>query len=317
MAMRQAAGIVLALAMAAGAVGAGEAAEANDRPSETGARGSGPVTLEMRDGSRLVGEVVEEDGRRVRLRTLGGLEVDVPLADIVDRRERGEARRRTDPNYSRLMFAPTGRPLRKGDGYFSDYELLFPGLSYGITDHLTLSGGVSTIPGIGLGDQLFYISPKLGFELGDRQAYSVGFLYAAGGGEYDHAQLGIAYGVGTFGTRRASLSIGFGLGGDLADDGLRSPILMLGGQVSVGANVALVGESWLALRDTDFAQQPLGLAVRFYGGRLSADVGVVLVADLLDEGYPLPWVSVSYHFGPTRPASAVSTRASVRTRGTR
>jgi hypothetical protein len=42
-----------------------------------------------------------------------------------------------DPNYSRLLFAPTGRPLKKGDGYFSDYEVLFPGLAVGLTDHVS------------------------------------------------------------------------------------------------------------------------------------------------------------------------------------
>ena len=69
-----------------------------------------------------------------------------------------------DPNYSRLLFAPTGRPLAKGDGYFSDYELVFPGVAYGLTDNLSLAGGVSVIPGLGLGEQLFYVSPKLGCE---------------------------------------------------------------------------------------------------------------------------------------------------------
>jgi hypothetical protein len=59
-----------------------------------------------------------------------------------------------DPNYSRLLFAPTGRPLRAGDGYFSDYELLFPGVAYGLTDNVTLAGGVAIVPGLGLGEQL-------------------------------------------------------------------------------------------------------------------------------------------------------------------
>ena len=35
----------------------------------------------------------------------------------------------TDPNYTRLFFAPTARALKKGSGYFADYELIFPGIA--------------------------------------------------------------------------------------------------------------------------------------------------------------------------------------------
>jgi len=52
------------------------------------------------------------------------------------------------------MFAPTGRPLGKGDGYFSNHYVVFPGVTYGITDHVSVAGGVSVVPAVRLGDQL-------------------------------------------------------------------------------------------------------------------------------------------------------------------
>jgi hypothetical protein len=220
------------------------------------------------------------------------------------------AARRGDPNYSRLMFAPTGRPLRQGDGYFSDYELVFPGFAVGLTDNLSLAGGVSTIPGLGMGEQLFYVSPKLGFQLSDKAALSVGGLLAAPNNELDDAALGIGFAVGTFGRPDASASVGLGAARLLGDDYAEThPILMLGGEAQVGRSVALVAEAWFALdRDVKLGQQPFGVAMRFFGERLSADVGFVLVGELLEEGFPLPWVSVSYHFGP-----GVASRKAVRT----
>jgi hypothetical protein len=260
------------------------------------------VTLELRDGTRLVGRVVAEDDQRVRFETTEGLALDVPRAAIVSMRRPGDgapaAAGGRDPNYSRLMFAPTGRPLKKGDGYFSDYELLFPGLAYGLTDNLTLAGGFSVIPGLGLGEQLFYISPKLGASLSDRIAVSVGGLFAgAGGGDGDGESARIGFAVGTFGGRDASLSVGFGLGDTSSEYSDAVPILMVGGTVTLSRRVALVGETWLFLGD-DFraAEQPFGLAVRFFGERLSADVGFVMSGELLEEGFPMPWVSVTYHF---------------------
>src|SRR5687768_13767910 len=91
------------------------------------------VTVELKDGTRLVGRVVSEDEQALRVETTGGLVVAVPRDQVVRRgtvvaaTSRGE-----DPNYSRLMFGPTARPLRKGDGYFSDYQVFFPGVAYGL-----------------------------------------------------------------------------------------------------------------------------------------------------------------------------------------
>jgi hypothetical protein len=206
-----------------------------------------------------------------------------------------------DPNYSRLMFAPTGRPLRQGDGYFSVHELVFPGFSYGLTDNVSVSGGVSTIPGLGLSQQLVYFSPKVGFELSDRAAVSIGALAAGvGGSDDDLGTLGIAFAVGTFGSRDHSLTAGLGLARELGDRFADTePILMVGGQTRLSRSISLVSENWLILDgEVPLSEQPFGLALRFFNGRLSADLGVVIVGELIEDGYPLPWLSFTYHFGP-------------------
>ena len=263
------------------------------------AAADGEERIALRDGTVLVGRVVAEDEETLRVVTEGGLEVGVPRASVVSRRTEVPGLGR-DPNYSRLMFAPTGRPLAKGDGYFSDYEVLFPGGAYGITDNVSIAGGVSTIPGLGLDEQVLYVAPKVGWNLGEKAAVSVGGLFASAGDDGDRESLGIGFAIGTFGRRDASASIGFGIA-DTSGDTDATALLMLGGAATVSRHVALVGETWLRLADDfDAGEQPIGLAVRFFGDRLSADVGVVLVGELLDEGFPLPWLSVTYHFGGGR-----------------
>lgn len=66
---------------------------------------------------------------------------------------------RTDPNHTRLLFAPTARALKAGQGYFSVYEIFFPFVAVGVTDFFTLSGGFSLFPGVE--SQLLYIAPKI------------------------------------------------------------------------------------------------------------------------------------------------------------
>ena len=210
-----------------------------------------------------------------------------------------------DPNYSRLLFAPTARPLAKGEGQVSDYELVFPGVAYGLTDNFSIGGGVSVLPGIGLREQVFYVAPKLGWNLGDRGAVAVGGLFAQAGGwdDYDGTdRLAIGYAIGTLGGRARSLSLG--IGALKATDGHgATPILMLGGSATVARHVGLVGETWMRLdEDFDPREQAVGLGVRLFGERLSADLGFIFVADLLDEGFPMPWGSITYHFGGGKPA---------------
>lgn len=308
--MRNAAGVLILGMMLAGAAGLTEAAavQAGDRV----------VTVELRDGSRLVGRVVSEDDASLKVQTTSGVEVTVPRASVVSITGAGEgvSTRGTDPNYSRLMFGPTARPLRKGDGYFADYELVFPGVAYGVTDNITIGGGISAVPGIGLGEQLFYISPKVGFELGPQASVAVGGLFAGFGDDFDddlQDSLRIGYAVGTFGPPSRSATLGLGLANV---DGETAPLLMVGGAATLSRHVALVAESWMDVSNPDLSTQPVGVAVRFFSTKLSADVGVILIGELLEEGFPLPWISVTYHFGsgPGRsargPASSGSTVAS-------
>ena len=208
-----------------------------------------------------------------------------------------------DPNYSRLLFAPTARPLRQGEGYVADHEVLFPGVAFGVTDNISVAGGISVIPGLGISEQVFYISPKAGFHLSDHASVAVGALVASGGGgdfdDRESARIGFA--VGTFGTPRHSVTVGAGLGDTSSEFSDAVPILMAGGTTTLSRNVALVGETWMFLHD-DFqlSEQPFGIGVRLFNERLSADLGVILIGEMIDEGFPIPWVSVSYHFGKGR-----------------
>ena len=46
-----------------------------------------------------------------------------------------------DAGQSRLLFAPTGRSLRKGEGYVNVHELTFPSVQVGVTDRFSIGGG--------------------------------------------------------------------------------------------------------------------------------------------------------------------------------
>ncbi|MEO8500411.1 MAG: hypothetical protein ABI565_05805 [Vicinamibacteria bacterium] len=278
------------------------------------------VRVLMKDGSSLRGRIVDQNPDRLKIVTVGGLAMDIPRASV-DRIETfaaADAPRPSDSNDTRLLFSPTGRPLAKGEGYFSDHYVVFPGVAYGLTDNISVGGGLSVVPGLGFNDQLYYGTARVGRQFSDRFAASGGILLARGGdGETD--TLGVGFVTATIGKPDKSLTIGGGVvrtvteeysytqsaggagQGNYRNKASYAPVVMVGGTARLSRRLALVSENWLVLsKDFKLSEQPFALAVRFLGDQLTADVGVVLVGNVIQEGFPLPWLSVTYHFGPKR-----------------
>ena len=257
------------------------------------------MSISLTDGTQLEGIITQETETHILVETLLGLEIKVPRASIVSiEKYHASVFSRPDPNYTRLMFAPTGRPLRRGDAYFFNHYVLFPGMAYGLTDHFTLSGGVSVLPGVGLNEQLLSVAPKFGLYTSGDVALSAGVLYM----RIEDDAGGMAFVVGTKGSPDKSFTCGIGLG-YIAEEGedvdfAEHPVLLLGGNIRLSESMALVSENWLITGgDFKLDQQPLGLALRFLGTKIAVDAGAIIVGEVLKEGFPIPWLSFVYNFG--------------------
>src|SRR4051812_15213717 len=160
------------------------------------------VALTLKDGSVLIGRVLEVTPTVVRFRSAAG-ESSIPRDAIVSVRitAAGDAHGGEywpeDPSRTRLFFAPTGRMLRKGEGYFSDAYVFFPSFQGGLSDHFTMGAGMSIIPGLGVDEQLYYLTPKVGILSGPRVNVAIGALVAGIGELSDVGPVGIGYGVAT------------------------------------------------------------------------------------------------------------------------
>ncbi|MCK5572430.1 MAG: hypothetical protein KAJ12_06700 [Bacteroidetes bacterium] len=259
--------------------------------------GDPPVKVILTDGSAFIGIIEFQDADSVRFRTLSNVLIVVGRnavksieklpGEIVD-----GSYRRVDPNRSRLLFAPTARPIRSGQGYFAVYEIFFPFIAVGIADVLSLAGGVSLVPG--LDEQLFYLAPKISLPLGSEVAdFALGAIYGnMTGGSEDGA--GVVYGVGTFGGNYTALTVGLGYGFHGADFSDR-PVVLLGGEAQVSNSVKFVSENWIPV-GSDKAL--LSLGIRFFGDALSADLGLFYPLGAETNGFPfLPWLGFAYCFG--------------------
>ncbi len=251
--------------------------------------------IELKDGSLVVGTILFEDETSIRFRTLSQVEMVLQKDQIVRKKKvsgqivEGQLWR-SDPNQTRLFFAPTGRALKAGQGYFSVYEIFFPFVAVGITDFLAIAGGMTLVPG--MESQAIYVAPKLTPLSVKNFDFSIGALYARIPNEDEGA--GIVYGVGTVGTPKTSLTIGAGFGFSGADFEDK-PILLLGGEVQISRSAKVLSENWII---PDSEGQLLSLGVRFFGEKIAVDFGLIYPLGADTSGFPfLPWVGFAYNFG--------------------
>jgi hypothetical protein len=254
--------------------------------------------ITLTDESILIGTISSEDDSTLQFQTLSGLEMAIPKA-IIEKQIQISSKVvegkiwRTDPNRTRLFFAPTGRALKSGQGYFSVYEIFFPFIAVGITDHITLAGGLTLFPGAD--QQLLYLAPKITPVQLEKFDLSAGVLYIVIPNNEEDA--GIFYSVGTYGTDAASLTFGLGFGfsgGEVAD----KPVYTVGAELRSSNSVAFITENWF-IPDSEF--QIVSFGLRFFGENLAADFGLIHPLGADSEGFPfLPWLGFAYNFGAGR-----------------
>ena len=212
--------------------------------------------LRLRDGSSIVGKITEMNADSIRFTTAGG-QLTIARLDIVEVRDVAKSSLRrgevwpANPNATRLLFAPTGRMLAKGEGYFNDTYLFLVSVQGGISSRFNLGGGMSVLPLDNFTDNALFITPKIGVIASPKFNLAVGGLAGFVGGLVDDgesASFGVVYAVGTAGSPDASISFGTGLayaGGNFADH----PVAMLGGETRLSRRIAFVTENYLIPND--------------------------------------------------------------------
>jgi hypothetical protein len=248
------------------------------------------------DGSTFIGRIVEIGENDVEFDSEVG-KITIAIAKIQEIKEVPvtSIKKGTywfpNPNDTRLFFAPTARCLKAGSGYFADYYIFFPMLAYGITDNITIAGGMSLIPGLAIPDQLFYFTPKVGFNM-NNSSLAAGILMAGLPGEDDEPIVGILYGVGTLGNADNNITGGLGYGyvdWEFAD----KPFAMLGGQYRASRRVSLVSENWIFPGLDD---PVLSGGFRLFGEALSVDLALVFPLGANGDWPLIPYIDFVFKF---------------------
>lgn len=243
--------------------------------------------VRLGDGSVIYGRIAEVDAERVVLTTVGGGRLEVERSQI--REVRPAAGRvvdgehwSEDPGGTRLFFTATGRSLREGESYVGTYLVVLPFAAVGVTDRITIAGGAPILFGE---FEPVYLAPKVQIARSPTAQASVGTLAFL----LDDEVVGIAYGVGTFGSADKALSVGVGFfyaGGDVANE----PAFMVGGETRVSRRVKLLTENYILPHRVGTI---LSGGIRVIGDRFTTEIAVAGVA----TGCCLPLLNFSYALG--------------------
>lgn len=262
--------------------------------------------ITLNDGSSLRGEIIEVGENEIKFKSdLGEMTIDIDkiteIKEVSQSSFKGGKYWFPNPNRTRLYFSPTARCLEQGNGYFSSWYLFFPGVTYAITDNISLGGGFSIFPGLDIpNEQFLYLTPKVGISTGGSLDFAVSalvvFLPPDIEDEDDEDQVpdffGLLYGLTTIGSDNHSLTLGLGYG--YAEDEFGDkPAVIVGGETRVSRRMSLVAESWI-LPGVD---EPLiAYGTRFFGEGLAVDLAfLTLIGE--DGIFPgIPYLGFVYNF---------------------
>ena len=215
-----------------------------------------------------------------------------------------------DPGSGRYLFAPSAIPQPKHHGYFSQKELAFSSVGYGLTDEFSVLGG-SVIPAV-IGGLANGEMEGLNGIVGLKYSKTLTPEFHMGTGAWALVGLETGFAIPyvnmTYGDRYEHYTVAIG-----------QTVNLLEGEVGVTPIVvathhatetgAWITETWFLgaglgnLEGLNFMVAASG-AYRFMGKRLTVDLGLINILpfpERADEFFyiPIPWLDFAWHWGPS------------------
>lgn len=253
--------------------------------------------ITLKDRQTFEGKVLFEDDKTLTLEISDGIQLQIDKIKIKEFKEIKEIkplfyknrRLKTDPNRTRLFFAPTARIQEKGHGFFGVNEVFFPTLSIAPFDFAQISAGASLFPATPIENQLKYISPKVRFYHSNNLHIGAGLTFIS----TINFHSGITYLISTYDGIPFSLTGAIGFGYD--ENGFNyNPFVMIGIEHQIYESTKIISENWM---HPEIPGVILSFGFRFFGERLAGDFGIFTNTNLIGETFPiLPWVGFEYNF---------------------
>jgi preprotein translocase subunit YajC len=316
------------LALSLGSMVLAQTDSSSDQPELDALKGES-VRVETTGGGNFQGTLIAVSEDRIEILVADGqiLQISREAIKKVARISSGVGERAfyQDSASNRLIVMPTAFAMVPDELHIADQEIAVVTASYGLTENITIWGGIS-VPGA-------LVSARFTSTFGDSFGISAGSfagIYWVGPSSGPVSGLLIPYALSSWGEPNSNLTVGAGVPISFGPpDPLRPPrgyfdvsavIGAIGGKSILTSTTALVTENWVIwgkrsifnsetgeLISENWDSIPifavLGLVFRIADSRLSWDIGAFLPLDISREGIkgigggpfiPFPLVSLTY-----------------------
>jgi hypothetical protein len=198
------------------------------------------VVVKMQSGDEFNGAFVRTEGDKLVILTTNG-EFSLVLASVrsITFSEYSGKYSFANPSDTRYFFGPSGIPLDQGKGYYQNVLLTLNFVNYGLTKNFSIGGGFEFISTLVVGEPVWFLTPKLGFKLGEKSHVGTGVFMMGFVGETAN----IGYSVYTYGTSDSNVSAGLGFA--FANGGASAPVVVLSGMQRIGRSLMLLSENYV------------------------------------------------------------------------
>ncbi|REL25037.1 hypothetical protein DYD21_16100 [Rhodohalobacter sp. SW132] len=261
-------------------------------PEEVTVDSTKAIVLTLTDGSQLQGEILSVTDTELELQKQAGrIFVRLDRIEVIHTADPDAPLRRwfKNPNTSRLFVSPTARPLQKGQGYYQNVYIFISGLSYGITDNFSVTGGISMLPGVRISNQLFFGGARFGGAVSENHYFSAGAVAATAGGA--DSALYIGFGNYTYAHSRGSFTTGITTFSVMDDVGAYS--ILLGMDYRFSQRIAFVTENHVFPQESATV---LSYGLRFMGEQMSVDLAFLQPGAGINVGFGIPFLDFVFNF---------------------
>ncbi len=260
--------------------------QAQQVPTDTTTQQEGKYRLQLKNGSQLIGKILKSGKGYLIFETKDLGPVKVPLKNIVkltlisnNTSQKVTVSTKSEwydnrMNNHKYFISTTGYNLRRNDFYLEDTYIFLVGARYGITDHISIGAGTTFLPGIDLDDQLYFINPKVTFDLTKNLHLGASFNWM---NFPEVGKLGFLNLAATYGSTRNNFTVGLSYG---ATEGTftSQPMINIGTSLRPTNRIAFMGE--ILLVPTQIAVQSVRdftpfviMGLRFINKESSFDLG--------------------------------------------
>ena len=264
------------------------------------AEGEDRYRIETVDGTVFIGILLEEDDEKIVIRSERFGELTIEKTDII-KMTKIDPRRIKDgvywfenPQPTRYLFGTNAIGLKKGQGYYQNAWIFFNNVNVGITDNISIGGGIIPLFLLGVSDTPVWVFPKFSIPIEKGNIHVAAGAMIGGIVGRESAGLGLVYVVSTIGTSDDNLSFGIAYGyGD--GSWSKSPVMNISGMIRLGRTLYLISENWF-FPGEEFAGI-ISAGIRWAPEKFAVDFALIRPLDT-DGGFiGVPWLGVTIPFG--------------------